>query len=273
MNIFEYLNYRMALKKLTSEWKKREPNGTLGSLAEAARIQPPYLTNVLKERAHLNTDQLFLICKAMGLSEDESHYLQLLLEADRTGLAERKKKLIEQIEEIQKQQLKTNTRLKAKTIEVTDDSFNRYYLNPDLQLIYAFLGVERFKNNLKLIAENLGLEREDLDKCIQELIQLGFLKSSSAGLEKVHPRIHLGSDSPVTKAQQQLLKMRGAQQLLRAPAERRYSFLVNFTADEPTREFIQREFIRYLQAVEERVGSAESQHVYQMSFDLFPWSK
>ena len=52
-----------------------------------------------------------------------------------------------------------------------------------------------------------------------------------------------------------------------------YSFAVMFSADEDARREIQSRFLAFLKSVEELVGGARQEDAYQMSFELFPWTK
>ena len=82
------------------EVKKARPGWTLQKFAEKSGIQPPYLTNVLKERAHLNPDQLFSLTQTIGFSADETDYCLLLLDWEKSAQAARKALLKEKIEKI-----------------------------------------------------------------------------------------------------------------------------------------------------------------------------
>ena len=63
------------------------------SLAHAARIQKSYLSKVVTGRADLTTDQLYLICRHLDLDPEAARYLELLLERERSGVAERREEL------------------------------------------------------------------------------------------------------------------------------------------------------------------------------------
>jgi uncharacterized protein (TIGR02147 family) len=272
-NVYEYLSYRKWMKDQASEWKKRSPSHTLARLSELAQVQAPYLTNVLKERVHLNADQFFAVANVFALNADEFQYGQTLLEWERSSHPKRKEVLQSKLDEIKKRKLKTETHLQAKTVNATADELTRFYLNPELQLIHAFFGVEKYAKNIDLIARSLNLDLVQVEALVKELIDLGFLKSTSSGFEKTKKSIHLSKTSPLCRPQQLLMHHRSLQQLQMLPESERYNFAVLFTADPETRETIHREFLKFLSTIEETVRKAPSEEVYQMHFDLFPWSR
>ena len=272
-SIFEYLDYRKLIRDLSQAKKKKRAGWTLQRLATETGVQPPYLTNVLKGRAHLNGDQLYLAAKALGFQDDEVAFSLLLLEWERSASEERRKELLAQIERMRKTKLKSEAHLKAKAFEVPAENVMRYYLNPDLQLVYAFLAVKKFSRGFDALARALNIDVERVEALVKELQEMGFVRVEEKGIEKLHRSLHLPKDSPLLHAQQQVMRLRAFQHLQSLAEKDKYGFMVTFTADEATRERIQREFLKFLAQVETWVKDAPSESAYQMSFDLFPWVK
>ncbi len=271
-DIFNYLDYRKLIKDRVKLSKKGQRGWTLQRLAERAAIQPPYLTNVLKERAHLNSDQLYNVSKNLGLNSEEIRFSLLLLDWERSANEERRTNLKNEIEAIRKQKLKTETHLKAEKVDPSLEDLTRFYINPELQLVYAFLGIEKYAGDLKLIAERLGIAVEQVQEYVAELKDLGMVQVAHKGVEKTKKRLHLPKDSALCSPQQMLMHYRALQHLQQLPGGEKYNFMVTFTADEETRERVQQEFMMFLGKIEQLVKEAPSKEVYQMHFDLFSWS-
>ena len=272
-NIYSYQSYRKWIKDQAQEWKKRSPSHTLARRAEMAEVQAPYLTNVLKERAHLNADQFFSVAQVFALGAEEFQYGQTLLELERSSHEKRKEALRQKLAEMKKQKLKTESHLKASTTDIGEREAARFYLEPELQLVHAFFGVEEFANDHDLIARSLRINPAKLHALVQELESLGFLKKSNKGYQKTKKSIHLSKSSPLCRPQQLLMQHRSLQHQQGLAEDSRYNFAVTFTADPETREKIQQEFLRFLSTIEETVRAAPSEDVYQMNFDLFAWSR
>ncbi len=272
-SIYGYQSYRRWLNDQAHEWKKRSPSHTLARLSELAQLQAPYLTNVLKEKAHLNADQFFSIAQVFAISAEEFQYGQILLEWERSAHEKRKEHLRQRMAELKKQKLKTENYLKASADDISEQEATRFYLNPELQLVHAFFGVEEFAADQELIARHLRIDSVKLASLVQELEKLGFLKKTPKGYQKTKKSIHLSKSSPVCRPQQLLMQYRSLQHQQGLPEDDRYNFAVTFTADPATREKIHQEFLKFLSVIETQVREAPSEQVYQMNFDLFGWSK
>ncbi len=85
MSIYSYLEYRPALAERLVRQKNQPGGVTMAKLAEKIPVQPSYLTNVVKERAHFNADQLHTLCELLGYTAEEIRYLTLLLEHERSS--------------------------------------------------------------------------------------------------------------------------------------------------------------------------------------------
>ena len=272
-SVYDYSNYRKLVRDFAKARKESRKGFTLHRLAEAAQMAPPYLTSVLKERAHFSQDQLYAAGKALGFGDDEMQYVQLLLEWERSAFSERKEKLRAQIERIRKLKLKSEAHIGATRVEAAESEVVRYYMNPELQLIHSFLGVAKFAKNVELIAKSLNMDVATVESLVKELKDLGYVVEGKKGLEKTKRRIHLPKESPLCKPQQLLMRYRALQHQQVLPESEKYNFAVLFTADEATRERIQREFLKFLSSIESWVKEAPSESVYQMHFDLFGWSR
>ena len=86
---------------------------------------------------------------------------------------------------MKKQKLKTEAHLKASASEIGEQEATRFYLQPELQLVHAFLGVEDFIADQDLIARSLRIDSIKLNALIQELQTLGFIKKTDKGYQKI----------------------------------------------------------------------------------------
>src|SRR3712207_467893 len=98
--LYDSTNYRVILRDSANRMKKEQPSRTLKWMAEKTGIQAPYLTNVLKERAHLNSDQLYSIAQLFDWDEDQRTYLSLLLDWERSSFAKRRQEIRARIDQI-----------------------------------------------------------------------------------------------------------------------------------------------------------------------------
>lgn len=272
-NLYEYLGYRPYLKD-KAKWLKEQRSGwTLGWAAARARIQAPYLTNALNEKAHLSLDQVFALAPTFELEQEELQYLSLLSDWERSGHAERKRALSEKLESLRKEKLQSKSHLKKEIVNSTFvDEFTRFYLNPHLSLLNGFLGIEKFARDPRRIAGCLGVKVKQVESWLKELVQLKFAEKSGTGYVKLKKNFHLPKDSPLCAPHMNLMQQVANRHLQSLPEEEKYNFTVLLSADEATRELIQREFLEFLKKLEPLVKAAPAEELYGMRFDLFKWS-
>src|SRR5690348_755634 len=137
MNIFSKNDYRKILGAIVPERKRLDSSVNFQKMAAYVRVPKSYLSRVIHGKADLNTDQLFLVCQYLEFNEQESTYMQLLLEYARTGLRTRKEKLQSEIRRMQVQHLDTKEHLKASPVGASNDELAAYYLDPWIQLTHV----------------------------------------------------------------------------------------------------------------------------------------
>jgi len=271
-SVFEYLNYRALLREQANRWKREHTGWTLHRIAEKAAIQAPYLTNVLKERAHLSADQLHALSQVFQWDQDELDYANLLQEWERSGLAPRRALLKQKIERVRKQKLETKSNLQKELIESTPEEFTRFFLNPFYFLLNVFMGIPRFSKDPSRIAACLNVHPSRVNTWLKDLVRMKFLEPEKNGYKRIRSNFHLPRESPLCEPHQQLMLQLSHQHLQSLPEDRKYSFTVSFSADAATRETIQREFLKFLKVIEPAVKNAPPEEIYGMRFDLFQWS-
>ncbi len=273
MNLFEHEDYRVALKWAAELWKKARPGRTYLKLSQAGGVHAPYFSNVLKEKAHLSSDQLFAILQYMGHAHDEMEYMLLLLEQDKCVLDGRKKALRLQLQKIKEKQEKTESSLKVEVIAPTDDYLSRYYLDNTIRLVYAFMGIPDFANNPQKIAESLNFSEKTVQEAIVYLLDVKLIERDESGrLQKTKTQMHLPRQSHLFEAQRKLFLYRCLEHQDRTRNSTDYNFGVTFSATSETKEKIKKKFLEFLNDIQPLVNEAEAEEVFQMNFDLFNWS-
>lgn len=274
VSLFLHTDYRAFLKSAI-EQRKTHRKLTLRDLAQSAGIQPTYLTNVLMNRANLNQDQLYALGEALDLTKEERDFSALLLEMDRASNPNRKKEILQQIEKIQKGSLKTAKHLPSREVEAGGIEEQEYYLEATTSLVHVFLRVPKYAKNPKLIGEELKLSPSKLQQTLKLLEKNGFIrwdaKHSRYSVEK-HTR-HLSAESPLCFPHQLLMRLSSLQRIQILPTEDRNTISITYFANKEVRREIHSEFLSFLKKADKLVAdSKDDNEVFQMNFDLFPWS-
>jgi hypothetical protein len=271
MNVYAFNTYIEALNQGIEEWKVLHPQGTLAKLANTCLMQPSYVTNVLKGRCDFNSDQLFRFSELLGLKPDEIDYLNLLLELKKTNYEKRRAVLEKKINEIRKQNLRVEKNLSVKTVELSAEQLEQYYLDPYIQLAHIFINSKDGKCNIEDVAKQFSIARSQAGGILNTLESLKYIKRKGNHFEILVEGRHLPRDSQITRPHQMLMRMKSIDQIQRLPIDNVYSFSATISTLPEVRTKIQAEFIKFLKSAEKLVTNHKHKNLYQMNFDLFPW--
>lgn len=269
--IYRHWNYIEALEDLFQERKNRVGKWTLARMGEEIGIQPSYITNVLKGRAHLQPDQLYTIAEHLGLKANEREYLLLLLDYNRSTNPNRKADLKDKLFQFQKKYLKSDLHISAKTVDV-EERFSEYYLNPICPIIHVFLNFDQYAKQPEKIAQQLGIAKNLLGDAIAVLEKLKYIEKTSKGYKVLIKNRHLPKDSPLCEPHQTLMRYKSIDQMQRIPKDDKYSFSVTLSCTPQDKNLIHQEFLNFLKKSEHIVKNSKREEIYQINFDLFPWS-
>lgn len=273
MSIYDHIEYRNALKERINSIKISDPKFTHTQLAIKIGVQKTFLSKVFALRAHFSDDQMYLLNSLIKWTEPELKYLNLLHDYGRTGLAKKRKELLEEIHKMQEAYRDSRYHLSMEFVapEVGTNALTEYYLNPIHLLVHTYFNIESFRKKPVLIAEALNITNEQLDESIQTLIKAGILEITKDGAHLIKKHIHLESDSPLRDPYQALLRTKCGERLMALKSEEKLVFTVTFSADPETQQKIREEFLLLSKKLENMVKKAKDEKVYQLNFELFPW--
>jgi len=276
MNLYLSRDYRQILRQLVEERRVHDPRFTFQSLATAARIQKSYMSKVVTGAAHLTIDQMFLVGRHLELTSEATRYLELLLERERTGVEARARDLDRQIETARAPHLESQSHLKAEAVMVSTGGLTEYYLDPFNQIVHVCLFIEAYRLDPGCLARDLHQPPLRISGALATLARLGLIKQKKAkggGWELLTTSLHLKRQSPVYRPWRNQLKLLAMNRLDMVRDADSYSFANIFSADRATFEEIQVRFLQFIRNVDtECIKPAPDRNVFQMAFDLFPWT-
>jgi uncharacterized protein (TIGR02147 family) len=273
MSLYQYKSYTEALAARFKQRKLSSPGLTLSGLAQQCMMQASYLTNVLKERADLNSDQLYRLCELLGLDVDEADYMQLLLELKKTGYDKRRRDLDKKIDKIQRSNLRAEKNISTPVITLKSEQAERYYLDPHIQIVHIYLSIPKAKKTLEDLAQKFSLSHKRMAEILKVLQDIGYIRKTAKAYELLVSGRHLPRESPLLRPHQQLLRLKSLEQILSLSDESVYSFSATISTSPETRSQLQNEFLKFLNAAEKLVKKSNPEKLYQINFDLFPWEK
>lgn len=273
MHLFEYESYKAALKDAVLEKKAHLGlHYTFQKMAVACRIEKTYLSRVLNDTSHLSLEQLYLACAYLGFNADQQHYMQILLQLERASESPYKTNLKSELERVRIRLATTEQHIKSTSLSPDSPEMIEYFLLPEAQIVHMFLTIPRFAEDLRLISESLRISMERLLELMRKLEALGFIQLRDGLYRVVKNDMHFSSESRYFEAYRLASRMRSLQRQQQLSREEGYSFSVSFSSTPEVQARIRGEFMKLLSKIESWVKEGGEEEVYQMNFDLFPWS-
>lgn len=272
-DIFSIKDYRDVIKRRQLQLKNTlGKHYTLANLADEIQVQRPYLSKVMSKHADLSDDQLFLAIEFLKFNFNESHYIRLLHQYQRSGIKGRKEKIKNEIEDYRKKLLNADEHLTS-IINKESPNLEKYFLNPNVQLVHMFLTIEAFRKDYQKIANYLDLSIKDVEAILEELILLNLIKIEDASVDIQKEHLFLPKSSPLFQAHHLMSKINAQNKLNKVSKDKKNEISTIFTCNQETTQKIRLELVEFLKKVEKLV--TEDQHpteVLQLNLDLFPWS-
>lgn len=276
--LYRHIDYRPAIRDLIAARKRAFSNITFHSLANAVRVQDPYLSKVMNSKAHFNGDQLYLATRFLSLADEEVAFLQLLHDFQTSTIVERREHLQTKIRNFQDQHLNTRKHVQADSLPINSEgsggSSDAYYLDPLHQIIHVALSIPRYQKSVDRLAKELLIPIQKVRVMCASLEAMGLAKRVDVGgWTSTGRHLHLPREANLYGPWEAQLRMLGQARRHLLPKELAYSFSVVFSGDEETRRELVRRILDLIKDAEPLVGKAPEEDVYQLDIDLFSWTR
>jgi uncharacterized protein (TIGR02147 family) len=261
MSIWDFGNYKEFLTFVIQEGKR----GLISRLAEAAGCQRSYLSNVLRTHIHLMSDQVFGICRYLGLDPSETNYFLLLLEKDRAATPSYRQHLEGKMRELQKEHEDLANRLDRKPLQNETDQI-RYYSAWYYSAIHILVSIHRFQS-VATISRVLGLDPELTHEALQELAAMGLVKRSGAQWSFLSGDIHVPKDSPLVSLHHNNWRQRA---VLRSQAKKEgiHFTMVQAVSKQVAAE-IKHKILKSIEDASAIAGPSESEELIYLGIDQY----
>ncbi len=275
MNIYTLNSYKQAIREAIREKKSlfQEVKYTFQSVAESCRLQKTYFSRMLNgDDVHLNADQLQMVMDYLAFSEEEQNFLALLHAYERAIHKTLRRRLSKQIESIRNQNLRTDKVLNHPQLNVTANSDPTYFLQPNLQLLHLLLTIPKFARDLNLAKTQLGMSSDTVDRMLRDLETRGFVERNGSTARVLQENLHLSVTSNFIKPYHTMMRSKSIEAINNSTASDAYSYSLFFSANDEARLKVQSEFFAFLDRAQLLIRDAPSERIYQIGFDLLPWT-
>lgn len=266
-SVWEATDYRDIVRR-----RSRASGISFKSLAGATHIHTSYFSRVMTGKAEFSEDQLYLIGKALQLREKELELFLLMGSAHRTGVANHRNFLQKRINQMRSEENKLTDRLKGVFTGLGEDTIGIYYRNPVTAEVHMFLTIDRFRQNPRLIARQLGLSERRLESELIKLEALGLISRDGEDQITMNQRaIHLDESHPVSRENHRNWRHDAIQHLIREePQPSDYHLSAVFSCDEETKIKIREHLQKSLAHIQELVSqSSANERIFHLGVDLY----
>lgn len=255
---FEVLEDRFAKRPGTHGLKTR--------FAEALRIQPAFLSQVLAKKYALSLEQADLANQFFEHDKDEAEFFLLLVSRDRAGTPSLRKHFDDQIQLILKKRLQVVERL-GRRAEISDETKGIYFSSWLYAAVHVCCTIPRLRTR-KAIAIELGLPQETVQNALEFLSQNGFVKHGEGQWVPTETWLRLDKQSPHIVKHHANWRQKAIQNLeVQTDEDLHYSGI--FSVDARTALRVKDRLLAYLQEQMKEFEAAKEEDLFAVGIDFF----
>lgn len=265
-DIFAFKDYKAYLnEKLDSL-----DDGGRGSRARLSRsvgCQTAYTAQVLRGNAHFSLEQAEAINDFLGHTDDQGHYLLLLLQIARAGTPKLKMRFQKQMDSIRegRAQLKNRLEVEAGLEELYQ---MRYYSSWYYGAIHALVSIPGFQAPEK-ISNRLQIGLKKTQEALEFLLEAQLLEKDKSGHLKIGKgRIHLGAESPMVSKHHSNWRLQAIRATEKPDEENlHYSSVISISMKDQA--IIRELLIEFLKTVKPIIRESKEENLCCLNFDFF----
>lgn len=265
LSVYEYKNY----KKFITDWMDQgahKGRGLRKQLAETIGCQTAYITHVLSGDYNFNLEQAEACGRWMGLNEEDTEFLLLLVMHQRAGTKGLEKILAKQISVKREQQAVLKNRVNIKEqLSLEDQAI--YYSSWHYAAVHMALmnpALQSLDNLQKYFQLSPGI----LNSIIEFLMRRQFIRQEK-GLFKVNkPILHLELGSPLLKQHHTHWRLKAIDTLGYKNFENlHYSGVISLSEEDY--EWVRERLSHLLKDIIEKIKSSPDEKLACLNFDWF----
>lgn len=178
---------------------QEQSHGLLSQMCHAMSCQNSHLTRVLKEKVHLTMDHAFRLSTFFHFGKAEASYFLKLVEHDRSGDALFKRQLLDEMNQIKKEQENLAKRFQQDQIGNLEKEMI-YYSSWHWTAIHYITEIVRYQRPAE-IAHRLGLNEGFVRKSLEVLEKFALVQKRGEVWQLNSGSIHLPKNSPLNSVQ------------------------------------------------------------------------
>jgi len=261
---YSYESYKkLILDKILSLPDKGR--GVTQSLSKHMRVNPSFVSQVLKGDKHFSLEQIFSAARFFSFHTLERDFVLTLLQRERAGTHELKMYYDEQLQALRKKSNFVSKRLGKKTI-LSEQAQARYYSD----WIYSAIRLYCTKKNvtLKNICDRFNLSSQKATTVIEFLISVGLIINEDHYFVSGNTNTHLPANSPFIASHHKNWRIKAMARHSDLPEEE-LAFSSPFGISRENFPLIKEELLEVIARAGVRMDESITEDVACLNIDLF----
>jgi len=264
-DVFDYDHYKDYLNDYLDD-ENVGGRGARSQLSAAISCKTSYTAQVLRGTAHFSLEQGDAITEHLNLTDEEGHFLLLLIQYQRAGTKRLRERFYKQISDIRNARMLLKNRLGVKRA-IPEELSAHFYSSWYFSAIHALISIPGFQTAEK-VAARLAIPPKKVAEALEFLVETGLLIKSKKGYEIGNARIHIGADSPLISKHHTNWRMQAIRSLDFGKFENlHYSSVISISEKDVA--VIREQFMKLLKSFDPLISSSKEEKLYSIGVDLF----
>ena len=268
--ILQYLDYRDFIRDHCAHRRETDPGFSQRNFAREAGLplsSSSLLPAILKGRRSLSQSLRIKFGKALGLSEREFRYFDLLVQFNQAKGMTEKNHFFAQL-----------AKFRSSRAHIVGETQYRFFSRWYYSAVWNYFGIDQKQRNPAAIAARIlpAITPTQAEESIRLLLDLGLIKKTASGYMVTDKHLYTEKDVQALAARQHIQELTGmAMQVFETvPAQRRQYNALMFSISEDGFKAVKdriRSFQEELREIIDRDGKED--RIYTLTMQLFPNSR
>ncbi len=265
MTIFDYDDYRIYLKDFIS-LREKKGRGFKSFLAEQLGVQRTFISQVLGGLIHFNLEHGDALGEILGLTEEETEFLLLLISYGRAGTVRFRNRLMRQIHRIRDSRLVLKNRFKIKDSLSIKDKVE-YYSSWLYGTIRVLLTIPQFQSR-EAVEKHFNVPIGQITPVIEFLLSRGLIVEKDGKLLPTEKHMHLGNDIKLISKYHTNWRMRAIHSFDYERKVDLHFSSVNSLSREDV-EKIRETLVQTIEGIRKTIKDSKEECLYSLCLDFF----
>lgn len=265
MKVFDFDSY----KKFVHFKLLESPNkghGKFSRMAKSLNVHSSLISQIFKGSKHLTVEQACGVCKLFDLTEIETDYFLALVQFDRAGTEDAKKKFQRDLQSLRARSLSLRARTRVDK-ELTEAEKAIFYS----QWYYTAVALLPFINGYgtaQSIAEKLQLDLTLVRQALEFLVANGFCVEKEDKIVGGHAHTYLTDHSPMINRHHMNWRVKAFERInARVGGELYFTMPLTISTTDAT--LVQKKMVDFLEDIRQLVVKSKSEQLFCLNIDWY----